>query len=115
MDKITVRLGQRTREVVERNAQRNDCSISEYIRKLVEANVTDASGIELPSGLGTIVEQDVTDGFYRDEVECILHYIREGMRAEGRLRPGSAARASRSKTDRPVRDPYLSFSEEAGE
>ena len=35
--------------------------------------------------LQTIVSTDVEHGYYRDGTECMIHYIREGMRAEGRL------------------------------
>ena len=91
MDKITIRLPEDVRETVERNAESNGMSMSEYIRNLVESDDGTTTRELLPKGLREVVEKDLEDGIFFDECECILHYIREGMRKEGRLQRIPAA------------------------
>lgn len=85
MEKLTIRLSDDVRETVERNAESNGVSMSEYIRNLVESDVRTSPRVSLPKGLRDVVDADLRDGYFRDETECILHYIREGMRKEGKL------------------------------
>ena len=85
MEKITIRLWDEVRETIERNAESNGVSMSEYIRNLVESDVGVGSRVSIPKGLREIMDRDLEDGYFRDEAECVLHYIREGMRKEGRI------------------------------
>ena len=85
MEKITIRLSDEVRETVEQNAESNGVSMSEYIRNLVESDVRTSPRVSLPKGLRDVVDRDLEDGYFSDEAECILHYIREGMRKEGKL------------------------------
>ena len=85
MEKLTIRLSDDVRETVERNAESKGVSMSEYIRGLVESDGRTSPRVSLTKGLRDVVDRDLEDGYFRDETECILHYIREGMRNEGKL------------------------------
>lgn len=85
MSKITVRLQDDTRRLVDANAEALKLSVSEYIRRLVEANIATVPDVSLPPLLRDIVDNDVAHGLFRDEADCIVYYIREGMKADGRL------------------------------
>ena len=112
MEKLTIRLSDDVREIVEQNAESKGVSMSEYIRSLVESDVRTAPRVSLPKGLRDVVDKDLGDGLFRDESECILHYIREGMRNEGRLsRPVPFPRQDpfkyRGKRERDFREPLM--------
>ena len=106
MDKITIRLPEDVRKTVERNAESNGMSMSEYIRNLVESDDGTTTRELLPKGLREVVEKDLEDGIFFDECECILHYIREGMRKEGRLQRIPAANPRGLPTRRGSHEDY---------
>lgn len=101
MEKITIRLPEDVRKTVECKAETNGVSISEYIRNLIESDDGTTTRELLPKGLGEVVEKDLEDGIFFDECECITHYIREGMRHEGRLQriPATKPRGFQTKRD----------------
>ena len=83
--KITIRIDDETRRALDCGADALKLSVSEYVRGLIDGSIADATIGCLPPALRSIVSTDVEHGYYRDGTECMIHYIREGMRAEGRL------------------------------
>lgn len=83
--KITFRIEDETRQLLDSRAGALKLSVSEYLRALVEGRISNAPCGCIPPALKRIIDADVDSGCYSDEIECMVHYIREGMKAEGRI------------------------------
>lgn len=103
--KLTIRLDSASLDFIDCRSETLGINRSEYIRMLIanemakeQALVTskvdeegialpielydNESEIVLPERIRNTIEDDMEQGWFRDEADCLLHYLRLGMQAD---------------------------------